>query len=350
MGAERIFVGRKAELERFAEVLKDPKGQAVVVVGAAGMGKTWLVNEMMEAAYDKLDLDCGWVRYEVTPNETPDSTMARMMDNAFKAAQIKERSLDKTDRRLALWKALLNVAKIGDLVMSFRRDPARHTREQFVERLKLISKRMPESGRAIFIVDPEKYMCKDSDQDWAIVVRDLPDKVKFVFAQRPDDVLIESEVFKTLGNVRRIPQERLSELEQKAVDELVTLRVGWKGQKGKQVREALARYEGHPYALGAALDLIEAGVKGEELPKRPEPVRFAEEQWRQVCGRGGDAVRLVEAYAVLGRAVPEFVVEQASAVGRAELKSLAANSYLSSLFREEALGKRIYHAILGITY
>ncbi|MHC4693097.1 MAG: AAA family ATPase [Planctomycetota bacterium] len=48
MAEERIFVGRKKELEQFAKVLEDPKGQAVLVVGQAGMGKTWLVNKMAE--------------------------------------------------------------------------------------------------------------------------------------------------------------------------------------------------------------------------------------------------------------------------------------------------------------
>jgi len=33
MSAEKIFVGRKAELEQFKEVLQNPKGQAVLVVG-----------------------------------------------------------------------------------------------------------------------------------------------------------------------------------------------------------------------------------------------------------------------------------------------------------------------------
>ena len=32
MAEGKIFVGRKAELERFKEVLKNPKGQAVLVV------------------------------------------------------------------------------------------------------------------------------------------------------------------------------------------------------------------------------------------------------------------------------------------------------------------------------
>ena len=36
MAEGKIFVGRKAELEQFREVLKNPKGQAIVVVGQAG--------------------------------------------------------------------------------------------------------------------------------------------------------------------------------------------------------------------------------------------------------------------------------------------------------------------------
>jgi hypothetical protein len=37
MDEERIFVGRKDELEQFGKVLEDPKGQAVLVVGQAGI-------------------------------------------------------------------------------------------------------------------------------------------------------------------------------------------------------------------------------------------------------------------------------------------------------------------------
>ncbi|HLB73168.1 MAG TPA: hypothetical protein VJJ98_04040 [Sedimentisphaerales bacterium] len=46
MGSERIFVGRKGELARFGEVLAEAEGQAVVVVGNRGMGKTWLVDKI----------------------------------------------------------------------------------------------------------------------------------------------------------------------------------------------------------------------------------------------------------------------------------------------------------------
>jgi len=45
MAEGKIFVGRKAELEQFKKVLNNPKGQAVLVVGQAGMGKTWLIDK-----------------------------------------------------------------------------------------------------------------------------------------------------------------------------------------------------------------------------------------------------------------------------------------------------------------
>jgi len=266
--AKQIFVGRDDELKRFREVLAEPKGQAVVVVGQAGMGKTWLVNEMAETAYGELDLECGFVRYEVTPNDTPKSIMALMIDNAFDVGKVEEKSFDGTKRTVEQWRSLLNVLKIGDLWKSFNRDPVKDTREQFLERLRLISERMGENGRALFIIDPEKYMHKDSDQDWAIVVKGLPERIKFVFAQRPGDVLVGSETFWGAGNVVRIPGDDLGVLDEEAVDELVNERAGEAGYGELELRGALGKYEGYPYALGAALDLIRAGTKLEELPEQ----------------------------------------------------------------------------------
>ncbi len=143
MDAEKIFVGRKTELEKFKKVLENPEGQSVLVIGNRGMGKTWLINKMAELAQNHPNIKCGCVRYEVTPTDSVVSTMALMMDNAFEAAQLKEGSFNGTARRVEQWRSLLNVINIGDLVMSLRRDPAKDTREQFQERLQMISKRMP---------------------------------------------------------------------------------------------------------------------------------------------------------------------------------------------------------------
>jgi tetratricopeptide (TPR) repeat protein/energy-coupling factor transporter ATP-binding protein EcfA2 len=365
MAADRIFVGRQKELEQFKKALKDPRGQAVLVVGQTGMGKTWLVNKMAELAENHPELKCGWVRYEVTPTDSVDSTMALMMDNAFEAATTKPGSFDKVPERKRQWLALLKLAKLipagkwvgkalGDkmetlveLWRSLQRNPARNTRDQFLERLGLISRRMPASGRAIFIIDPEKYMQKESDQSWAIVVKSLPEKIKFVFAQRPEDVLVDSDVFDGLNNVVQIPGKDLDVLSEEDVDDLVKYRKAGLRCSVPDLRKVLGRYEGHPYAVGAALDLVEAGTKLEELPKKPEPIKFAQTQWKKVCKKGKDAMRLLKAYAILEVGVPDEIVQAVGKLDSDTFQHMLADKYCGGLLREEGQGKRIYHAILS---
>jgi len=154
---EPIFVGRRDELKRFGEILGDPTGQAVLVVGQQGMGKTLLVNRMARMARDHPDLKCGTVRYEVTKTDDVAGTMALMMDHAFEAARVGDKFLSGADRQWsALFKAvgLLGdalvaplvgkpVETIGDLALSLKRDPTKDTRTQFIERLRYISDKMP---------------------------------------------------------------------------------------------------------------------------------------------------------------------------------------------------------------
>jgi len=347
MAEKKIFVGRKAELEQFGKALEDPQGQAVLVVGQAGMGKTWLVNKMAEVAENHPDLKCGWVRYEVTPTDSVDSTMALMMDNAFEAAQVAEGSFDGTERRLEQWRSLLNVINIGDLVMNLRRDPQRNMRDQFMKWLRLISNQMPEDGRAVFIIDPEKYMQEKSDQSWAIVVRQLPKKIKFVFVQRLEDVLVGSETFEAQDNVVRVPEKRLDVLSEEDIDELVKCRRAKLPVSIPELQKVLKRYNGHPYAIGATLDLIEGGIKLEELPEKPEPTKFAEVQWKKVCESEDGAIELFETYAILEVAVPNDVVQAVSNLKTSKLKKLLADKYLSGLLRKEGEGRRIYHLLLA---
>ena len=347
MTPEKIFVGRKAELEEFMKALERPAGEAVLVVGQAGMGKTMLVNKMARLAEKHPDLKCGWVRYEVTKTDSMDSTMALMMDNAFEAAQVKEGSFDGTKQSLGQWRALLNVVKLGDLVMSLRREPQRNTRDQFLKSLRLISERMPENGRAIFIIDPEKYMMDGSDGAWSLVVKRLPEKIKLVFAQRPEDVLVDSGQFNGLVNVVRIPNDRLDVLDEEAIDKLVDERAKKVKLSVGELRDAVSRYQRHPYAVAAALDMIEDGAAIEELPSDPTPEGIVKEQRKRAFGKGAEAVRLLEAHAVLEVGVPDDVIEVVSEVDSAKRKSLIADKYLGGLVRKEGEERRIYHAILA---
>lgn len=341
-----IFVGRRQELEQFKDVLKNPRGQVVLVVGQVGMGKTWLLNKMAQVAENYEGFKCGWVRYEVTPTDGVDSVLALMMDNAFEAAHVREGTFDPTHRRLEQWRSLLNVIKVGDLVKSLRRDPEQNTRDQFLNRLELVSSRMKENQRLIFIIDPEKYMQENSDQVWAIVAKRLPEKIKFVFAQRPDDVLVGSETFDELNNVVCIPKRGLDVLDEDAVDELLERRSSDLDYSVTELHKALKRYKGHPYAIAGALDLIEAGTPLTKLPADPTPTGIAKLQRKKVCKYGEDVIRLFEVYATLEVDVPDEVVEAVSGDSLV-LERVLEDSYLGPLLREESRGRRIYHTILA---
>jgi tetratricopeptide (TPR) repeat protein len=352
MDEQRIFVGRQAELDRFREILEDPRGQAIVVVGQTGMGKTWLIDRMAQLATQHPTIKCAWVRYEVTPTDSPDSTMALMMDNAFEAAQTCEGSFDMTDRRRAQWNALLKTfvpkgRDLAELLASLRRDPQKHTREQFLERLRLISKRMESESRALFVVDPEKYMCSGSADSWRLVTRELPNKIKFLFAQRPEDQLIGSNSFMALENVERLPAEPLGVLAAEEVDDLVRLRAAEVGQPTSTLQEAMNRYRGHPYAIQAALEIVKKTKHVEDLPQDPTNEGIAATQWQQICRTGEDAIRLFEAHAILEVAVPRDIVQAVSGLDTPTLKRLLSDPYLNGLLREEGQGQCIYHAILA---
>ena len=352
MANSEIFVGRKDELKAFTKALEDPRGQAIIIVGNRGMGKTWLVNRMAKLASELPTLKCGYVRYEVTPTDSPDSTMSLMMDNAFEAANTEPGNFDNVTERKRQWLALFKTfvprgEQLAELIASLRRDPAKDTRQQFLERLELISKRMPENGRAIFIIDPEKYLVKDSDQTWAIVIKSLPEKIKLIFAQRTEDALVGSEAVDGLDNVVRIPDKILDTLSEEDVDELVNCRQENLKVEISDLRKILRRYEGHPYAIGAALDLVEQGTKLEELPKKPEPTKFAELQWKKVCEISVGAMKLLEAYAILEIAVPDDIVEYVSEIQATTRKWLQNDKYLRGLLRDESGGRRIYHSILA---
>lgn len=352
MDEQRIFVGRNAELDRFKQILQDPRGQAVLVVGQAGMGKSWLLGRIAQLAEKHPDLKCGYVRYEVTPTDATDATMELMMDHAFEAAQAQEGSLDKTDRRRKQWVALFKTfvpkgSEIADLVQSLRRDPQKNARDQFLERLRLISKRMPENGRALFAIDPEKEMQPRSADSWRLVVRELPEKIKFLFGQRPADELVKSNTFLALSNVIRIPEGRLGVLADTEVDDLVRLRADAVGQSARVLADVASRYQGHPYAIQAVLDIVKKTGSVEGLPRDPTRDKVAKTQWQQICDSGDDAIRLFEAYAVLEVGVPDEVVEAVSGLDTIACKRLHSDVYLRGLLREEGQGRRIYHAILA---
>ncbi len=353
MGGNDIFVGRQRELGRFQEVLADPAGQAVVVVGAAGMGKTWLVNKMAEAAKEHPTLRCGVVRYELVSRDSVDIVMERMMDDAFRAGEVVEGSFDATAHRRKQWYALLETVvpkgdKVAKLMQSFQRDVKRPVREEFVDRLRLISRKMGENGRGIFVIDPWECLAKDCAEDWAIVIRELPEKVKFVFAQRPEDAIAKYRKFMGLKNVIGIPGKALGGLDEKAVDEFLDIRAGETKYTIVTLRDGLRRFGRHPYALQGAINLLAEGREIDTLPDDPTETGVIEQQWEEICACGEEAIRLFKAFAILWVSVPDDVVERVAEVGSdRRLALLASSGFLGRLIGRDEDSGRLYHVLLA---
>lgn len=355
---QRIFVGRKAELQQFDKLLKDPPGQAILVVGNRGMGKTWLIDECAKRAEQKHKW---WsIRYDITPSDDVNRVMIDIMNDAADAIDSlrnKARKLiSKNKQKLAALfgaSGLIpvvgpSVKALGDLIISLsERAKTGNVRAQFLEVLTTLSENLAKNKRVIFIIDPEKMMPDKSADAWRIIVRDLPERIKFVFAQRPEDELAKSRSFRALDKVIRIPGTRLGALKQTEVEQLVGLRAKHIGKSERALRKCVARYRRHPYAVQAALDIVKRTRSLDDLPQDPTPDAIAKSQWDQVCEIGNDAVRLFEAYAILEVAVPDDVVQAVSRLSATRRSSMQRRTYPRALLREQAYGRRIYHAILA---
>lgn len=346
MSTTTPFVGRHAEMKRFDKLLRCPKGQAILVVGQQGMGKTMLLERMAQHAIGHPDLKCGYVRYEVTPTDEVDKTMELMLDHAYDTADVTPGILAGTPQRKKQWRAFwkaLGFGNLADLVSSLKRNPQQIPRDQLLMLLKTISRSMPENARALFFIDPEKRMQAESDQAWTILMRGLPSKIKLVFAQRPEDVLAQSEVVHECRRVVRLPENSLGGFCRSEIEELAE-KMGTLYSTA-ELQAAVAQYNGHPYATSAALNLIKDGTPIDELP--PDPSGVAEAQWNKICQQSKEAVKLFSAYAVLEVAAPDAIVDAVSELAPEDRQHLLAQSYLGGLFREEPDGRRIYHSFLA---
>ncbi len=145
----------------------------------------------------------------------------------------------------------------------------------------------------------------------------------------------------------------LDKLKEEDVDELLHLHakalpVTVLSSGYKELRRAIERYDGHPYAVKAAIDLVADGWPVDKLPADPTWEKIANAQWKKVCrDHGPMAIKLFQAWAILEVAVPLEVVQAVSQCEPEDQMALMAHPYIDGLVREEADGYRIYHALLA---
>ena len=362
------FFGRRAELDALREAIADDTTRAVLVVGHEGMGKSAILERLM----DKIHHDSkpwGVIFYQTFASDSVDTILERIIEDAYAAANTEAGSFGGTEQRKRQWAALWKAVKaipvvknaaemteaIHDLAFSLKRDVTRGTRDQFIERLNDVSKRMPPDGRAVFVIDPDPEMPAKSDQLWASVLRELPSKIKFVFAQRPNDALVSAESrFHELERQRhvvRVPANGLQGLDDEGWDDFLKQSALRLGLTRNILEDALAHYDRHPYCVTAAVGLIEQGDSPSDLP--PDPVGIAKRQWQVATGRpnGEQAADLLQAYAILEVPVPDEVVRAVSGLKTNNALTRWRNDpFVGTLiteFSETASHHQVYHRILS---
>jgi len=359
------FVGRKQELDQWLELLTEPaaQGQAVVIVGKYGMGKTRLLEQMIQTARMHKSLQCFAARYIMGPGESPGMILRIILDDMFQAARYAAGTLNGNGKRFEQWLYLYrelgmfqnHTERDFQFLEQLRFDSRKNIFDQFTTRLELLSDALPAHGRLLVAIDPELDTLATRVELWTQVVKNLPPKIFFLFAQRFKDSLAINEEFQAQKNVHFIPSlkqkpDGLADLKESEAKELMDIYLPEYRSKSVEPQTLMERfrlYRNHPYAVHAALHLLlsPSFTSPAQLPAEPMPGAVCPLQWKGITGHPlhEDAVRLFMTYAVLEVPVLDEMACWVADLSPEKLETILADPFLGSLIRSESDGRLLYH-------
>lgn len=158
------------ELTRFHEVLANPKGQAIVIVGPEGSGKSTLLTMMVNLAMNVEEFRCDGNIYRVGPSDHTSSILQKIgSEYGGKMIYI--------GAKYVLERLRESVEEFGDL------------------------------QRRVVGVDASPKLPADFSRALSKIIPELTPKVKFIITQRPNGILATNKQFMGLPNVVRIDIE-----------------------------------------------------------------------------------------------------------------------------------------------
>ena len=359
------FVGRKQELEQWSNLLTDPddRGRAVVVVGKYGMGKSWLLNQMLDKAQETKPLTIFATRYAMGPGESPGMVLRVILDDIFQAARYKTGTLDTEGKRFEQWLHIYqrlgmfrsDSPKSFHLLEQLRFDNRKNIFDQFTNRLKIFSDAMPEQSRFLLAIDPEQETLATRVELWTQVVKNLPPKFIFLFAQRFKDSLAINEDFRAQENVHFIPSlerqpQGLADLQDDETEQLLNTyfpKFKDKSIDRQMIRQRFRQYRNHPYAVHASLNLLlsPSFTSADQLPEQPMSSAVCPLQWKGITEHPlhEDASRLFKTYAVLEVPALDEMACWVADITPEKLQDILADPFLGSMIRSDSDGRLLYH-------
>lgn len=362
MASDAFFVGRKAELSAWSEILADPIGEVVLVAGDPGMGKTALVDQMVFEATRTPRLCCASVRYTVLPTDSSGMVMRMMIEDAFFSARAVIGQLETQGTRFHQWNTVIERFSFCEgglenryaFLNALRFDKQKHVFDQFQERLILFSKRMPENGRLIIVLDPEREMLAFHSNLWSRLFRQLPSKINMIIAQQCDDVLLSDPNIYSLPNVRLLPgpekSKGLAGFDRAEVETLIA-RYPAPHKTADEIRALRDRCFSNgkpaiPYVARGLFDLhLLADVPLENLDAAPGLASIADAQWKRLLAPPFSPIAeaLFKAYAILETPVPDGIARAVAGIDTGPFENLIRHPYIASLLRMEPEGRSLVH-------
>lgn len=356
------YAGRREELNLWSQILASPEGQSVLILGEGGSGKSAFIDQIVLQIWHQTALHCGCVRYDVVAEESPETTLRYMLEDAFQCARASAGAVDNPGIRFWQWGAFFDnigiprkkMEDIHRLVNVLRFDPQKHIGEQFLGRLKTISSLISPDSRAVFVVDRAGPLPPDFVEAWKTITENLPPRIKLVLSQLPEDPLVQDPKFSALKQVKRIPDFRengqgktgftgLGNFSREDFDSLCrSYRELLSAEQG-DFTSLYTRYEGNPYLIRAAFELLysDRNLKIEQLPGDADPRKMADKQWEKLCGLGPEVIRLLRAYTFLEITVPGEIAMSVANLTPAAFKKTLDIPYIRTLIRSRSDGHQI---------
>jgi class 3 adenylate cyclase/tetratricopeptide (TPR) repeat protein len=318
------FVGRERELQQLAEALEQAgagHGQAVAIVGEAGVGKSRLVWEFTRShrTHGWLVLESGSVSYG---RDTPYLPVIELLKAYLRIQErddqraIRERVAGKLlmlDRTLEPLLALLDVP-VDDAAWGALDPPQR--RQRILEAVKRLLLRESQVQPLLLLVEDLHWIDSESQAWLDGLIESLPTaRILLLVNYRP-------EYQHAWGSKTYYTQLRIDPLPPESADELLTALLGQNGTLEPLKRVLIERTEGNPFFLEESVQtlvetLVLVGDRGAyRMTRAPETWQIPATAQAILAARidrlPPEDKRLLQAASVIGKDVP-FTLLQAIA-------------------------------------